>query len=114
MLCLTEDAVLICDHGGRVENKPTQDWVHIEDRQVLVEDNPEHRDIKHCPNTNPVVGLRACLNTLAVREGYSALVRIDGDPVCLDTVRGLTDGSPPGIVNYKVVKPGQPFVTADA
>ncbi|WP_395677985.1 hypothetical protein [Inquilinus sp.] len=114
MLWLTEDAVLICDHGGRVENKPIQDWVHIEDRQVLVEDNPEHRDIKHCPNTNPVVGLRACLNTLAVREGYSALVRINGDPVCLDTVRGLTDGSPPGIVNYKVVKPGQPFVTADA
>jgi len=114
MLWLTEDAVLICDHGGRVGIKPTQTLVRIEDRQVLVQDNPEHRNIRHCPNTNPVVGLRACLNTLAVREGYSALLTIEGDPVCLDSVLGLTDGSPPGIVTYKVVAPGQPFVTADS
>ena len=114
MLWLTEDAVLICDHGGRVAIKPTQTLVRIEDRQVLVQDNPEYRNIRHCPNTNPVVGLRACLNTLAVREGYSALLTIEGDPVCLDFVLGLTDGSPPGIVTYKVVAAGQPFVTADS
>jgi hypothetical protein len=38
-------------------------------------------------------------------------VRIDGCAVCLDTVTGLTDGTPPGIVTYKVRSPGQTLVT---
>jgi hypothetical protein len=114
MRWLTEEARLVCDHGGRVKNDTTQDFVRIERERVLVEPNPEGRSINGCPNTNPVIGIRPCKQTLKVKEGYSAFVRIGGKRVCLDSVRGLTDGTPPGTVNYKVYAPGQHFVGATA
>lgn len=110
MRWLTEDAVLVCDHRGRVDIQPTQTLVRVETRRVLVEDNPQGRGISRCPNVNPAAGIRACATTLRVREGYSEFIRIQGRPVCLDTVIGLTDGSPPGTVNYLVTDPGQRLV----
>lgn len=114
MRWLTEDAILACDHGGGVSVTTTQDFVRIAKRIVLVEPNPEGRPIRGCPNTNPLAGIRPCLTTLKVKDGYSAFVRIAGRPVCLDSVRGLTDGTPPGVVNYKVRSAGQDFVEASA
>ena len=46
--------------------------------------------------------------------GYSTFLKIDGHKICLDTVRGLTDGTPPGVVEYKVRIPGQGLVAATA
>lgn len=109
MKLLTEDAVLVCNHElGRVDIEPTQSLVTIERRAVLVENNPEARRITGCPNIGAVI--KPCLATLKVREGYSDLLRIEGRRVCLDTVTGLTDGTPPGTVPYKVRTPGQVFV----
>jgi hypothetical protein len=113
MRWLVEDATLICDHGGRVAIDPVQALVRIEKRRVLVARDPESRSISACPNANPVIGLRPCLKTL-VAHGYSSFVKIQGRKVCLDSIRGLTDGSPPGTVNYKVVDPAQAFVSAEA
>ena len=112
MLLLTQDAVIRCAHDGRVDVEPlNQAWVTIEGRLVLVEKDPEGRPIHRCPE---VGAMKPCLTTLAVRDGYSNLVRIDQHRVCLDTVTGLTDGTPPGIVVYTVRDPGQPFVTERA
>ena len=109
MFFLTEDAIIVCKHElGHAEKLPSQDWVTVEERRVLVEIDPEGRSITGCPNYGP--GIRPCLTALKVKEGYSDLIRIDGKRVCLDTVTGLTDGTPPGIVKYKVNDPGQPFV----
>jgi hypothetical protein len=113
MRWLTEDATLICDHGGRVSIVATQDYVRIEKRRVLVQPNPESRGIAGCPNSNPLVGILSCRTTLDVRQGYSELVKIGGKPVCLDSVLGYTDGSPPRIANYKVVDPAQILVEAN-
>jgi len=113
MLILTEDAVIVCppEHSlGRVQNVPSQNWVTIEGRRILVENDPEGRSIKGCLNNNPVLGIRPCLTTLKVTAGYSDLIKIDGRRVCLDTVTGLTDGTPPGLVKYKVNSAGQPYV----
>lgn len=112
MLWLTEDAHLACDHGGNVGNKPSQDLVRIDNRRVLVATDPEGRSISGCPNLNPAAGIKPCTGTLKVMEGYSAFVSIDGHAVCLTAVRGLTDGTPPGTVNYKVLSPGQKLVEA--
>jgi hypothetical protein len=97
-----------------VQNVPSQNWVTIKGRRVLVENDPEGRSIVGCTNVNPVLGIRPCLTTLKVTAGYSDLIRIDGKRVCLDTVTGLTDGSPPGTVKYKVNDAGQPFVREDS
>lgn len=109
MLLLTEDALLICKHRlGKVDIKPTQDLVTIGRRRVLVDDNPEGRPINGCPNIGATI--KPCTHTLRVQVGYSEWIRIEGKQVCLDTVTGLTDGTPPGTVKYIVQRPGQEFV----
>jgi hypothetical protein len=109
MLLLTQDALLVCQHElGKVGIVPTQDLVRIEDRLVLVEPNPEGRPITGCPNIGATI--KPCLQTLKVRTGYSEWIRIEGKPICLDSVVGFTDGTPPGVVEYKVSFAGQGFV----
>jgi hypothetical protein len=113
MLLLTEDAVLVCKHElGKVSLQPSQSFVTISNRCILVEVNPEGRPIGGCPNYGPTI--KPCTATLPVKEGYSELLRIGDQRVCLDTVTGLTDGTPPGTVKYIVREPGQGFVTEAA
>ena len=110
MKFLTEDAVLVCAHElGRVGLRPGQDLVTIGGRKVLVQNDPEGRTISGCPNIG--ITIKPCQTTLRVQVGYSDFIRVDRRPVCLDTVVGLTDGTPPGIVIYKVRTPGQEYVS---
>jgi hypothetical protein len=109
MLALTEDAKLVCAHRGPIQNQPSQALVTVAGRRALVENDPEGRDIGMCPNSAPP--FKKCVKTLKVQAGYSALVRIDGRRLCLDSLRGLTDGTPPGVVEYEVADPGQRLVT---
>jgi len=110
MNILTQDAHLVCKHElGVVNIAPSQRLVTIEGRRVLVDDDPENRDIAGCPNVSAVI--KPCLKTLKVQQGYSSLIFVQGKRACLDTVRGLTDGTPPGTVQYNVRSPGQSFVS---
>jgi hypothetical protein len=110
---LTQDAQLICEHlVGHVDIAPSQSLVTVAQRALLVEKDPEARKISGCPHIG--AGIKPCLLTLPVRVGYSTWVRVEGRRVCLDTVVGLTDGTPPGIVEYKVRAPGQDFVAEAA
>lgn len=113
MRFLTEKALIICEHElGRVRIAPRQGFVRIDGERVLVDDDPEKRPIKGCPNTSPLVGILPCRTTLRVEAGYSDLLRIDGHRVCLDPVTGRTDGVPP-IFHYLVRDPGQRLVGSD-
>ncbi len=110
MKLLTEDAFLICKHpNGRVQIETRQNLVTIHKRRVLVEADPQGKVIKGCANVSAINV--PCTLTLAVRVGYSGLLRIDQKPVCLDTVTGLTNGQPPGTFTYVVRDPGQKLVT---
>ena len=112
MKILTEDATLVCKHElGIVGIEPTQDLVTINGRKVLVTPNPEHRPITGCPNIGATI--KPCTHTLKVQVGYSDFIRIEGQSICLDTVTGYTDGTPPGVVKYVVRKPGQEFVSEE-
>jgi hypothetical protein len=109
MLWLTEDAVIVCKHEmGKVRLAPIQALVTIGGRRVLVENDPEGRPVAGCPNIG--IAIKPCQHTLKVSEGYSDFLKIDGRKVCLETVTGLTDGTPPGVVKYKVRTPGQDLV----
>lgn len=112
MKVLTQDALLLCKHGlGKVAIQQSQAWVTIDARAVLVRPDPEQRPISGCPNYGPTI--KPCTTTLMVETGYSGFVQIDGRPVCLDDVTGLTDGTPPGTVKYDVKNPGEAFVSVD-
>lgn len=115
MLILTRDAVLTCEHvRGKVNIVESQTFCTVAGRPVLVDNDPEGKGISGCPNLNPAVGIRPCVTTLRVKEGYSAFVRIGKKSICLDTVHGLTDGTPPGLVKYIVQSPGQELVRSNA
>ncbi len=106
---LTTEARLVCRHElGTVANHHHQSFVRISGCPVLVDDDPEGRTISGCPNVGATI--KPCTRTLAVTRGYSDLLRIDGHRVCLDAVSGLTDGTPPGTVEYIVRDAGQDFV----
>ena len=107
-LAVTENARVVCAHFGKVQPRPSQDLVRIEGNLPLVEPDPVGRDVSLCPNAAPP--MKKCAKTLSVREGYSTLVRVDGRPVVLDNLKGLTDGTPPGAVEYLVAEPGQQLV----
>ena len=80
----------------------------LEERKVLVEADPVGRSISLCPNTVP---FKPCTTTLVVQKGYSEFIRVDNRRLCLDTVTGYTDGTPPGVVMYVVRLAGQKFVS---
>jgi hypothetical protein len=112
MRVLTNAARLTCKHMiGEVHILRFQDFVTIEGHSVLRSNDPELSLITGCPNAGPTI--KPCTLTLAAFEGYSSLVFIEGIPVCLDTITGLTDGTPPGTVDYIVRDPGQAFVNEE-
>jgi hypothetical protein len=112
MKLLVSEAILRCGHDGIVRNVASQEWVRVAGLPVLVDHDPQGRDIGMCPNMG--VNIKPCTRTLAVQIGYSGFIRIGGHAVCLDTVEGFTDGTPPGAVKYTVRRPGQAFVEAAA
>ena len=107
-LAVTENGRLECEHRAKLENKPSQDCLRIDGARVLVAKDPEGRRIHGCPNISPAT--RPCITSLLVLTGYSELVAVDGHAVCLSTLEGLTDGTPPGATRYVVREPGQDFV----
>jgi hypothetical protein len=110
MLWLTSDSTLVCSHElGRIQNEPSQNLVTIGGVPVLVEPDPEGRRIKGCPNIG--ITIKPCWHTLAVKKGLSEFIRVGGKRVCLDSVSGITDGTPPGVVVYKVNDAGQDIVS---
>lgn len=109
MLVLTEDAGVYCTHVlGKVSIAASQALVTVEGRSVLVEPDPVGRPISLCPN---VVPFKPCLTTLVVQTGYSLFIRVENRRLCLDTVTGFTDGTPPGAAMYVVRDAGQHFVS---
>ncbi len=109
MLVLTEDAGVYCTHVlGKVSIAATQSLVTVEGRSVLLEPDPVGRGISFCPN---VVPFKPCLTTLVVQTGYSLFIRVENRRLCLDTVTGFTDGTPPGAAMYVVREAGQKFVS---
>lgn len=110
MLVITENATILCAHKlGQVAISASQHFVRINGQKILVEPDPVAKGISGCPNVGP--SIKPCTGTLAVQQGYSQFVRIGGRRICLSSVTGLTDGTPPGMVKYDVQSPGQSFVS---
>lgn len=110
MLWLTEDANLICSHqtGYITGFSPSQSWVTVSNRRVLIDPDTIGRSIAICPNLPPLG--KPCTKTLGVSTGHSGLIKIDGRGVCMDNLIGPVDApSPP----YSVRTPGQTLVVTD-
>jgi hypothetical protein len=109
---ITEHSVIACGHGALVHNVASQGWVTVGGSSALVADDPVGRTIVGCPNVGPTV--KPCTKTLRVAAGYSGWIRIDKKSVTLSHLDGLTDGTLPGTVHYRVESVRQSLVRADS
>jgi len=107
MKWVTETADIKCGHHGKAVVGSSQNLVRVDGKKILVSRDPVGKAIVLCPNYNVVAGMKPCTSTLVVTQGYSDFISINGNPVCLDILTGLTDGTPPGAVYYSVHNPGQ-------
>jgi hypothetical protein len=112
MELITTSSVVVCDHGAKVTAIASRTWVQISDAPVLVDNDPEGRVVAACPNMGPTV--KPCAKTLRVATGYSAWIRIDGQAAVMSNLDGLTDGTVPGTVHYRVRDARQSYVRTDA
>lgn len=110
MKTLTEDAKVVCRHETGVVQLllATQDLATINGRKILVTPDPMFKPISGCANLGPTI--KPCTLTISVSRGYSKLVTINGRAICLDSLVGVTDGTPPVTVEYHVRHPGQTLV----
>jgi hypothetical protein len=106
VLVLTEDALLLCGHMGRVQIAASQHWVTVEGRAVLVAIDPAGKGIAGCPF---LAGGQSCIGTGPVQQGYSTLLTIGGRAVCRADVQGPT--LPMLVAHYTVSRPGQSLVS---
>lgn len=113
MKILTQDATLVCRHeSGKVSLPITmQRYVTVQGVPVLVRGDLVPRPIGGCANMGPTI--KPCALTVNVTRGYSDFVRIDGRPICLESLVGITDGTPPAGVEYHVRTPGQSLVESE-
>ena len=110
MLWLTEDANLICAHqsGAVTSFSPSQSYVTVSNRRVLIAPDTIGRSIASCPMVPPLG--KPCTTTLSVITGYSALIKINSQPVCMDNLTGTVDAPAPP---YTVRLPGQQLVVTN-
>lgn len=111
---LTSSSSLKCAHGGRVDIEPSQRWVRVNGDPVLVDPDTVGRPIHACPMATPANP--PCSKTVNANNSasFSALVRIDGHGVCLDTATGMTNWSKLAVIPYAVISAGQDLVSAEA
>jgi hypothetical protein len=105
---LVLNAVVKCDHDGTLSLTASQQWASIGGSPILRKDDPQGRDIGWCPNRGAQI--KPCGKSLQVDVGYSTFVNVGGRPAVLASLEGKTDGTPPGVVLYRVRDPGQRFV----
>lgn len=103
---LTQRALLTCDHAtGVVAHAPSQFFVRVSGALLLIGNDAANKGIAGCINMAPTI--KPCTRSLAVEQGKSSFVYVRRKPVCLDTLVGGTDGTPPSVTKYRVRSPGQ-------
>jgi hypothetical protein len=95
---LTTNATIMCPHGGRVVITPKQAQVSADGALLLCEPDLVGTPIVGCAQP-PSPGTKPCTLVVSTLPGSSSpTITVAGRPVYLDTLTGMTDGVPPGIL----------------
>jgi hypothetical protein len=102
---VTSNATITCIHGGQVTLVPSQTAVMIEGGEVLVEPDLVGAVIVGCAQA-PSPSTAPCTAVMSTLPGSSnPMVLVDGSPVYIATLTGITNGVPPGAIACE--DPGQ-------
>jgi len=101
---LTENSTVKCaamqsapaPHGGTLTVKGAS-RLRVEGAKVLTGPNVKGAQINLCGDTNTNAGQVPCKVVKSV-TGTAIKLLVDGQPVVLDGVGGVTDGTPPGTI----------------
>ncbi len=109
---LNADAVILCQHGGKVQVAASQQVLLVGGRPALVQGDLEGKPISGCPvvpSSPPAPLMKPCLTVVGTLVGAAAKLTAGGKPVLLATATGLTDGvTTPGPTNtWRVQSAGQ-------
>lgn len=109
MKIITDRTDLRCDHGGSLTGVfSTAPFVKINGASVLVDGDLLLKPVAGCPNIGATI--KPCNLTLTMSNGKSSFIKINGRSVLLENATGITDGTPPGVVQYSVFLTHQSFV----
>lgn len=93
---LSHASILKCSHGGTVQFVPPPSRsYYIKQRPILTEPDLLKAFIIGCPQVGP--GLKPCTKVVRVMIGKAVDIRTDSEVPLLESLKALTDGSPPGI-----------------
>ncbi|MCD0449197.1 hypothetical protein LO762_08350 [Actinocorallia sp. API 0066] len=107
---LNANASIGCGHGGTVGVGAGQGALRAGGAPVLVAGDLDGRPISGCATPDSAGVTAKCWAVVSVLGGASATLFAGGRPVLLDTVRGVTNGVPPGVL--VVLSPGQATLRA--
>jgi hypothetical protein len=101
---LTEDTVLKCaagaapaPHGGTL-SKSGVARMKVDGTPVLTAAKILAATISACGNTNTNAGQVRCTGVSSVTAGKATRLTVDGNPVVIASVGGVTTGTPPGTI----------------
>jgi hypothetical protein len=107
---VTSNAQIMCAHGGQVKVMPRQTVAQISGGMILCEGDLMGAPILGCP-VPPSPGSKPCTTVVSTLPGSTSLkVNVQGRPVHVASLSGLTDGVPPAPI--MVANPGQVKVQA--
>jgi hypothetical protein len=111
---LTTASTLRCAHGGELVIQASTNALVVGGSPVLVQADLLVATVSPgtCTNTNTNLGQKPCLKVTSIITGASTVLTVGGQPVMLETARGLTDASPPLPVLCQVSMAGQSVLEA--
>ena len=105
---VTSNATIVCSHGGRVTLVPRQRTVLIADGVIMCEPDLVQAPIVGCTQA-PSVSTKPCTLVVSTAPGSSSPnLIVAGRAAYVGTLRGVTDGVPPGTISVR--DPGQTIV----
>lgn len=109
---LTAASTLKCVHGAPLVVQASTALLTAAGSPVLVQADLLAATVPSCPNTNVNIGQAPCVKVTAVLAGASTTLSVAGQPVMLETAKGLTSASPPSPVMWQVESAGQNVLEA--
>jgi hypothetical protein len=111
---LTTGSTLVCPHGGTVSVGAGRSKLTVGGKPVLAQADVMGATVSGCTTplvTPPGTPSKPCQLVTSVMAGPTPKVTVDGQPVLLDTARGLTDGVAPVPGTWRVQSAGHAKAT---
>ena len=102
---ITEASIVTCIHQAPVQLKASQHKLTVDGHAVILQRDLVGALVDKCPNTGGA--LIPCTRITSIGSGISIDLVVDGEPVMLETARGLTNGSPVAPIMWQVLSAEQ-------